>query len=660
MAKIIRIFLATWVIFLSGSVVSANFLTFDLPEICEISSGIRTYVDFKDSGEVKNSRNEEEFKNSCFITLVTCPSCSLKISWKFEDEAKQDFFSIVEPPYNVVEENTLTASVSEYVTKTRAVSLQFPPEATNTTFAIYYESQRNVVEIAENGGFRCFQSPFFPAMYSRDFSVDYNISCLSYDCRIRIIFTDYQLALVSTVEFFDVHGERFHVFSGAFFQPPVIFSEGSSMRMRFSANGGSDLGFRANVTFFSASETTNPLLNPSTNCGGSVASLGGVISMLNMVSDADDEIFYDCIWIVRPSHRYFHQQDQLLLRVDSFSMMGKPSELTVHRGVTSIHPQVLRLESEMNATDAVGQNLIVPISSGFYIHLRGFFKHQSRLVVVYAAFGVRECYIGTGFMCKNHRCIAIELRCDGFDQCGDGSDEPSSCLAENGSDWNNHPNYFFPKTDAFDDDNFRTVSMLLVLCSFGSVVIVIFFLLYRVNSHRARHQRNLQTHLQTISDLLVDILPDQNHSPTRDDIVEEPPPNYEAPPEYDDVIKVGMEYEIRRSKRRSRSHSTKRKHSHRKLLSRDGRDGGENGGPSCVPADVDEEILSIVTTTDNTVTPSISLSERFDSLDWSLQRLQKHLKRQAKRKGQRTAILHSTTSFCFQPNLQISNRRSSQ
>lgn len=121
------------------------------------------------------------------------------------------------------------------------------------------------MEISESSGqsTRAIQSPFFPAVYSRDFIVDYNISCLRTDCRIRIIFTDFQLALISTVEFFDVNQERFQIYSGAFFRPPVIFSPSSSIRIRFSANGGSDLGFRANVTFFPVSEATNPMLNPN-------------------------------------------------------------------------------------------------------------------------------------------------------------------------------------------------------------------------------------------------------------------------------------------------------------------------------------------------------------------------------------------------------------
>lgn len=40
---------------------------------------------------------------------------------------------------------------------------------------------------------------------------------------------------------------------------------------------------------------------------------------------------------------------------------------------------------------------------------------------------------------------------------------------------------------------------------------------------------------------------------------EDEPPTYEAPPEYDEVIKVGMEKEIRRSKRKNREDHRRRR-----------------------------------------------------------------------------------------------------
>jgi len=38
-----------------------------------------------------------------------------------------------------------------------------------------------------------------------------------------------------------------------------------------------------------------------------------------------------------------------------------------------------------------------------------------------------ECFAVKDFVCLNHRCISNDLRCDGFNHCGDDSDEQTSC-----------------------------------------------------------------------------------------------------------------------------------------------------------------------------------------------------------------------------------------
>lgn len=54
--------------------------------------------------------------------------------------------------------------------------------------------------------------------------------------------------------------------------------------------------------------------------------MGGAITMLNMVSPSDrpETEFYDCIWIIRPSNKYFHIKTHLSLRVDTYDQMGNP------------------------------------------------------------------------------------------------------------------------------------------------------------------------------------------------------------------------------------------------------------------------------------------------------------------------------------------------
>ncbi|XP_046688636.1 vitellogenin receptor-like [Homalodisca vitripennis] len=55
------------------------------------------------------------------------------------------------------------------------------------------------------------------------------------------------------------------------------------------------------------------------------------------------------------------------------------------------------------------------------------FSSVSRLAIVYTSFTYMDCFTGSDYLCQNHRCIPAQLHCDGFDHCGDNSDEPDTC-----------------------------------------------------------------------------------------------------------------------------------------------------------------------------------------------------------------------------------------
>ena len=78
------------------------------------------------------------------------------------------------------------------------------------------ELQQSEVEI---------ESPFFPALYPRDYSIEHVLTCKAKSCRIRLIFSDFQLSRSSTMEFYDTNGERLFV-NGATFRPPILMSSG--------------------------------------------------------------------------------------------------------------------------------------------------------------------------------------------------------------------------------------------------------------------------------------------------------------------------------------------------------------------------------------------------------------------------------------------------
>jgi hypothetical protein len=101
----------------------------------------------------------------------------------------------------------------------------------------------------------------------------------------------------------------------------------------------------------------------------------------------------------------------------------------------------------------------------------------------------------------------VILQCDGFNQCGDNSDEPESCSTEWANSivdrrWYSHtPNYYFPKIERFPDLKTTTMAFIVSSASLLIVISCLILSLYR-NSSRSREQEELQNQLQTISQLL--------------------------------------------------------------------------------------------------------------------------------------------------------------
>lgn len=124
------------------------------------------------------------------------------------------------------------------------------------------------------------------------------------------------------MQIYDWNGQQIDVFSGAIFRPPIILSTGPTMLFRFSANGGIAVGYRADISFFLDTKTRN-INQPLTTCGGFVDTLGGAITMMNMVQNDTETKRFDCIWLIRPSTNYLHLKTHLSLRVDSFNSFGK-------------------------------------------------------------------------------------------------------------------------------------------------------------------------------------------------------------------------------------------------------------------------------------------------------------------------------------------------
>ncbi|XP_072381860.1 uncharacterized protein Culd [Diabrotica undecimpunctata] len=556
-----------------------NFLFFVIPifvsctesllnDICGKNNGKRFYLEPGESGtllaEYKNNvlvqnRNVSLY-NKCTVEFITCPSCIVDIQFRYLNISRNcgkasvfdtcgcDYVWIYEPPIDdasgeqfcgrFIKSNTSNLT---YISKTRTLAFTFVyNNEYGHAFTLDYFTKRNRFVLQGyptasnmNNASQFISSPFFPHLYPMDLSVEYVINCETIEsCRISLLFTDFLVDPSSIIEFFDWTGQRIHVISGNVFRPPVIISNGPSLVVRFYANGASHLGFKASYSFI-LGNIEDSAFKPHIGCGGNVNNLGGGITMMNMVNEGTT--LFDCVWIVKPPESLRHRKTHLYVKVATFLDFAGTTELTIKQGITSNQPSVEVLRNPMAHYGTSKQvEHVVPINQGFYIRLRGMFTSKSNLAIIYAAFNYKDCFGGSEFLCHNMRCISILLNCDGFDHCGDESDE-SNCFQDpkDHREFSKIPNFLFPKMEPYSD--ITTATFVFLTCSFGliGIILAMTLLLYRINM-RAQHQRQIQDHIETIHAILEEGVGEVEE----EIIVPDEPPDYEPPPEYNELLKM--------------------------------------------------------------------------------------------------------------------------
>ncbi|XP_066260851.1 uncharacterized protein Culd isoform X2 [Euwallacea similis] len=563
--------------FITGFKVSVAFLNiYNSLDICTVSRSNKLHVDYGTSGELLAEQNNqpvgkdfEHYQNiserKCIVELITCPSCIIHIKFQYLNiprtcqkssvysHCECDYVLLYQPPFDEVSAerfcgNYVHNNMTEltYTSKTRItiVSFHYTRNYGHAfTLQFFATMNREVFEGVPRANFlsnfsQSITSPFFPHLYPADLTAEYVVNCRSkIPCRISLSFTDFIIADSSILEFFDWNEQRLYVISGNVFRPPVIVTSGPTLLIRFYANGASDFGFKASY-YFSLENLREDVIKPNTDCGGQVNNLGGGITMMNMV--AEGSMLYDCIWIVKiPSH-FLHRKTHLYVKIVHFKEFGDSTELSIRNGSTSLDAivEILKYPPFNQFNNLRQKEHVVPINQGFYISLRGSFNPQSQMAIVYAAFSYKECFSGLDFLCNNRRCISTLLKCDGFDHCGDFSDESSECLHDpkNHRKYSEIPNFLFPKVEPYAD--LTMISVVFLLCTFGfiGVIFALALLLYRVNL-RTRNQRRIQEHINTIHAILDLSGTEGANNLDEEIIIPDEPPDYEPPPEYSDVFR---------------------------------------------------------------------------------------------------------------------------
>lgn len=148
------------------------------------------------------------------------------------------------------------------------------------------------------------------------------------------------------------------------------------------------LSFLDFCRFLTDDAAMDPALRPITDCGGLVESFGGAITMMKMVRANETQSkslsLYDCIWLIRPPSSYMHLKTHLMLRVETFEKMAGVSELIIRQGITSDRPIMQRITNPNTGFNET--SWILPLSTGFYVSLKGVFGTESRLAIIYTVY----------------------------------------------------------------------------------------------------------------------------------------------------------------------------------------------------------------------------------------------------------------------------------
>ncbi|XP_060577891.1 uncharacterized protein LOC132735008 [Ruditapes philippinarum] len=394
-------------------------------------------------------------------------------------------------------------------------------------------------------------SPFFPTGYAQNHEVyKYVISSTDADDYIIVTFDDWHLSETSSLYF--VKSNQPGQFNGGS-NRPVVLSDSSLLQFTFStgvsltAGENRDfIGFRAAYKFYKGRQF---ITKPNTNCKGLsylMSSKGGRISFSPASPTRE---LYDCLWVVKTQEDFEGTYLKIIrLRINGHVFRGE-NQIVIRDGISS--DGAVRAKHDM--LDNINNGIPHYSKTGFYIRLNASLSSSDSVILTYASYKMSPGCGSDLFVCGNDKCIDKNLICDGYDHCGDNSDEVAGC-ADNTGQWDK--SYQYTITIGVIVPMVISVFLIMVIC-------LLFVMIRRCRRARLREALDSSERLQTVSEDVTERRRRRRHRrrlglfgsferdrpPTYDEAMQNPPgwylnvafgnpvdPSLPQPPSYHEAI----------------------------------------------------------------------------------------------------------------------------
>ncbi|XP_041376298.1 uncharacterized protein LOC121388848 [Gigantopelta aegis] len=274
---------------------------------------------------------------------------------------------------------------------------------------------------------RYIHSPFFPQFYTENEEIYiYEWTAMNNDEFIHLTFDDWLMSPQSVIwfEYANVKGAIYG--SSA---RPVVYSDGNRLRMRFrtgstlSSDNRQYMGFKATYKFFNQEINRQKII---TGCGKYDLSREGGTIKFEPTANPND--YYDCVWVVKRQPQYDHIYVKLISFKGSLVYYhGQTDKLEIRESFTSLG-SIEAAVTPGNADEI--KTYSFDASDAFYIRLQGRYSNSEDFILAFTSFKYGIC-MNNQYQCLNNKCIPYILKCDGYDHCGDNSDETSKACGRN-------------------------------------------------------------------------------------------------------------------------------------------------------------------------------------------------------------------------------------